>query len=94
MITLIHYSDSTITANEIDSYYTEEYIFDLDKGKSLNVAFGITYYDDNQEMMKVPDYGELIARVKSWNANSGLFWKNVTLRPCTDQELGIAENQN
>ena len=47
-MTLVQFSNSIITVNEIDSFYNEEYSFDLDIDKSLQIAFGITYYDGNE----------------------------------------------
>ena len=65
-------------------------MFDLDKGNnSLGVAFGITYYDSNEEMIVEPDYAIVRARVKSWGDDIGVKWKELELRPCTKEELGI-----
>ena len=57
MMTLFQYSNSIITVNEIDSFYPETYSFDLDKKKALQIAFGLTYYDDNFEMLDIGDVG-------------------------------------
>ena len=45
--------------NEIDSFYNEEYSFDLDIDGSLQIAFGITYYDSNEERLDFGDIGEV-----------------------------------
>ena len=54
----------------------------------MNVAFGITYFDSNPYMIIEPDYGEVVARVKSWDSG-GLYWQNLNLRPCTREDLGM-----
>ena len=66
MLTLLQYNNSIITVNEIDSFYTREYSFDLDIDKNLQVAFGISYYDDNSERLDFDDIGQIVPRIKSW----------------------------
>ena len=56
----------------IDYFYEDDYVFDLDKKPGLNIAFGITYFDDNQEPIDDLDYGEVIGRVKTWGSKGGL----------------------
>ena len=73
----------------IDYFYEDDYVFDLDKRPGLNIAFGITYFDDNQEPIDDLDYGEVIGRVKTWGSEGGLQYQNLKLRPCTYQELGL-----
>ena len=70
MMTLLQYNNSIITVNEIDSYYEQDYIFDLDLNKHLQVAFGITYYDGNSERLDFDDIGRIIPRIKTWNLDS------------------------
>ena len=87
----MQYANSIITVNVVDSHYSDEYIFNLDKGPGFQAAFGLTYYDSNQEMIIEPDYGEIIGRVKSWNNENGVVWQYLDFRPCTQEELGISE---
>ena len=47
LVTLSQYGNSIITNNIIDTHYTSEYVFDLDKKPGFNVAFGMTYYDSD-----------------------------------------------
>ena len=54
-------------ANIIDSQYTDEYVFDLDKKPGFMAAFGMTYYDSNPNMLIEKEYGEIRGRVKGWN---------------------------
>ena len=91
MLTLLQYNNSIITVNEIDSYYTREYSFDLDIDKDLQVAFGITYYDDNSERLDFDDIGQIVPRIKSWKTNQGTTFSDVNFWPCTEEELGIDE---
>ena len=91
MIELVNHGKSTIRLDVIDFYYEESYKFDLDKKPGLNVAFGVTYYDDNPEAIDIdPDYGELTAYVKSWGPDF-LKFRKLKLRPCTPEELGLEE---
>ena len=87
----MQYANSIITVNVVDSHYNDGYVFDLDKGPGFQAAFGLTYYDSNQEMIIEPDYGEIIGRVKSWNNENGVVWQYLDFRPCTQEELGISE---
>ena len=77
MLTLLQYNNSIITVNEIDSYYTREYSFDLDIDKNLQVAFGISYYDDNSERLDFDDIGQIVPRIKSWKTNQGTTFSDV-----------------
>ena len=54
----------------------------------MNVAFGMTYYDSNPNMLIEPDYGEVKGRVRSYDID-GTYWQDLNLRPCTREELGI-----
>ena len=57
--------------NILDSVYTDEYVFNedntLDKKPGFNAAFGMAFYDSNQEMLNVPEYGQIRGRVRGWN---------------------------
>ena len=91
-VTVATWANSIITNNVIDSFYQDDYVFDLDKKPGLQIAFGITYYDSNQEMIVEPDYGELIARVKKWGGDAiGIEWQQLNIRPCTYEELGLGD---
>ena len=91
MMTLLQYNNSIITVNEIDSYYEQDYIFDLDLNKHLQVAFGITYYDGNSERLDFDDIGRIIPRIKTWNLDSRTEFSDLKFRPCTREELGISD---
>ena len=91
-ITVATWANSIITNNVMDSFYQDDYVFDLDKKPGLQVAFGMTYYDSNQEIIIEPDYGELIARVKKWGGDhTGIEWQQLDIRPCTEGELGLGD---
>ena len=57
--------------NVLDSVYSDAYVFNedntLDKKPGFVAAFGMTFYDSNQEMLDVPEYGQIQGRVKGWN---------------------------
>ena len=67
LVTLSAYGNTTVMNNNIDSFYDEEYVFDLDKkDNGFQIAFGITAYDSNIEKIDDPDYATLHARLKQW----------------------------
>ena len=53
--------NSDITFHEEDSYYDASYEFVGDKFYGLQVAFAITAYDGNYEMMNETEYAQLKA---------------------------------
>ena len=62
----------------------------MDKRENgLEIAFGVTNYDDNLEMLDEPEYGEIKAMIKTWSSNSGIKWKELEIRPCEKNELGL-----
>ena len=71
IIELASFGQSTIRLDEIDYHYNDSYVFDLDKKPGLNIAFGFTHYDNNPEPIDDPDYGEVIAEIKTWGGTSG-----------------------
>ena len=89
LLTLLQYNNSIITVNIIDSALTEEYRFDLDVNNSLQVAFGITYYDGNPEMLDFDDVGRLVPRLKTWTKDGPVVFRDLRYRPCTGAELGL-----
>ena len=91
MMTLLNYNNSIITVNEIDSHYNQNYTFDLDIHKNLQVAFGITYYDGNTERLDFDDIGRIIPRIKTWNLDTRTQFRDLKFRPCSREELGISE---
>ena len=71
IIELVGFGQSTVRLDEIDYHYDDSYVFDLDKKPGLNIAFGFTHYDSNTEPIDDPDYGEVIAEIKTWGGTSG-----------------------
>ena len=97
LVTLSVYGNTTVMNNLIDSHYDESYIFDLDKkDNGFQIAFGITAYDDNQEMIDDPDYVTIHARLKEWgNDGMGTTFTELPIRPCTRDDLGLdVENKS
>ena len=93
LATVKQYGNTTITVNSIDTYFDSSYEFDLDKGDGLQIAFALTHYDDNFEMLEEPDYGEIKARIRSWSPETPeTFFTEVEIRPCTYEELGLSDN--
>ena len=62
---------------------TDEYIFDLDVDKSLQVAFGLTYYDENLEMLQFDDVAKIVPRLKTWTKNGPVNFTDLSYRECS-----------
>ena len=89
IVELVGFGQSTVRLDEIDHYYNDSYVFDLDKKPWLNVALGFTHYDSNPEPIDDLDYGEVFADIKTWGGTSGSGHRRINLRPCTYEELGL-----
>ena len=95
MIELTKYGQSTIRLDVVDYYYDETYTFDLDKTPGFNVAFGITYYDNNPDPIDSdPYYGEVYVELVQWGDLVLEDKKTLTLRPCTREELGLENDDH
>ena len=72
MLELRSYGKTRMRLDVIDYYYKDTYDFDLDKTPGLNIAFGITHYDNNTEPLDDLDYGEVVGMIKTWDGTSGI----------------------
>ena len=59
--------NSDVFLLEVDSYFNDTYEFALDKLPGLQVAFGLTAYDGNYEMLNETEYGQIKANIRSWS---------------------------
>ena len=60
------------------------------KAPNLNIAFGLTSYDNNYEAIDDPNYATLRAQMTSWSPEvDTTFQHNLALHPCTREELGL-----
>ncbi len=50
--------------SERDNYFDTD--FEMTTQDGLMLAFGITAYDENYDLIDEPDYGELKAYYKTW----------------------------
>ena len=48
----------------VENYYNDTYKFENDKTPGLNIAFGITRYDNVAEPIDDLDYGEVVGVIK------------------------------
>ena len=58
------YGKTTMRLDVIDFYYKDTDKFNVDKTPGLNIAFGITHYDNVTESIADPDYGEIVGVIK------------------------------
>ncbi len=66
--------------SERDAFFDEKFAFTTDDG--LMMAFGITDYDDNYDLIDEPDFGELKAYYKTWGLEEAP-WVEFTEIPTT-----------
>ena len=71
IIELANFGQSTVRLDIINYHFTEFDVFDLDKKPGLNIAFGITHYDNNPDAIDDLDYGELVAEIKTTDGENG-----------------------
>ena len=91
LITLRNHGNSTITKNAIDSYFNDTYEFDIDKKPGFQIAFGITTYDSNYEMIDEPEFAEIKMSLRYWSPETnGTQFTLIEAHPCTEEELGLA----
>ena len=88
-IKLIEFGDNTIMVSERDSYFDESFSFTTDDG--LMLAFALTAYDENYDMIDEPDYGEIKAYYKTWGLEGAEFiqFTEIPTSQCTNEQLGI-----
>ena len=84
------FGDTKIIESHQESYLNDTFIISSDQG--LNFAYGLTAYDENQEIVEDPSYGVVKAKIGTW----GLDGKHIigrpealTDHPCTKEELGL-----
>ena len=58
------YADTTVQVSDISYHYN--YTEELATQMGFNVAFGLTNFDSDNQIVTDPDYGMIIARMASW----------------------------
>ena len=69
----------------------------FDSSNGLFIAAAITEYDENPEIIEVPEkYGELIINHHRWGLGTNISWERKKLNShyCSDEELGITRGPN
>lgn len=64
LIKLLEFREPTIMMSVRDSYLDTDFEFTSEQG--LRFAFALTAYDENQEPIEDPSYGQVKAYYKSW----------------------------
>lgn len=60
-------SNSDVFLVEVDSYFDDTYEFESDKLPGLQIAFGLTAYDSNYNLLNETEYAQVKARMRSWS---------------------------
>ena len=86
-IKLLTFDETDVMLSARDSYFDYNYEY----SENLAIAFGITAYDSNQEIIEDPSYGVLNPYYKTWGFTDSVEVKFEALktRPCTEAELHI-----
>ena len=67
-----------------------DYVFNMDKKKrGFEVAFAFTPFDDDEELLFEPDYGEVKVFLKHWDVDGSTQFDEAVLRTCSEEELGV-----
>ena len=67
-----------LSEHTILNKFDHTYEFTMDKNnRGLEIAFGFTPFDDNEEPLHEPDYGELKAFMKKWNETVGAHFHEL-----------------
>ena len=67
MATVVMRSNSDVFLVEVDSYFDDTYVFESDKLPGLQIAFGLTAYDSNYNLLNETEYAQVKARMRSWS---------------------------
>ena len=82
--------------HEVDSFFGAQDVFNIDKGggNNFNIAFGLMSYDwPDTEKYDFSKYATIKAQIRSWAPHiSGVIRKDLPLKPCTRDELGIGDD--
>ena len=91
LLRLTGFKEPQIMLSVRDSYYGTDFEFTSDDG--LMIAFGLTQYDSNQEIIEDPTYGILNGYYKSWGIiqKSGTDFTLLPTTQCTRAQLGLPQ---
>ena len=94
LIILIERSDFEVKQSVRGNYFTSDDVFTYKNG--FNIAFGFTAYDNEQEWILDPTYGELIAYTRGWGTKADgtffRFFNELETHVCTSTELGLNDD--
>ena len=89
-LSLYTFGNSNISTHTVVNNFDNSYEFNLDKRKrGFEIAFAFTGVDGDLEMLDEPDYGEVKAFIKYWDAETSTTYRELYSRPCNEQELGL-----
>ena len=84
-ISLYNNDNSYISTHTVVNNFDNSYEFNLDKRKrGFDIAFAFTGVDGNVEMLDEPDYGEVKAFIKYWDAETSTTYRELYSRPCNE----------
>ena len=88
---LLFFGDSRTNASLEDSAFDDTEIWST--GNGLEFAFAITDFDDEQESIEDPSYGQLLAQYQEWGLENlhGNGFFPIPLKSCSHEDLGLDE---
>ena len=94
MDVLIHRKDIDILLTKQEFHFSDTDVIGAEQG--LNIAVGFTAFDNNQEWILTPQYGELVFNSLSWGSHpNGTFYlerERLDTHRCTREELGLTND--
>ena len=79
-----------------DQAFTSEDVFSFENG--FNFAIGFTAFDNEEEEILDPSYGELIVQTREWGVKpDGSFireFNQLDTHLCSEEELGLSEDKS
>ena len=94
-----NYDDSTVMSSVRDTYWSDDdkWRSTAEEGREnggLQIAFGISAFDGNQEPIDNPNIGRVVARYQTWgftDDNLGFHLSDpIPVRRCSRVDVGIA----
>ena len=92
---LVSFGENTVMVSPRDNYFDSNFEFTTNDG--LMLAFALTEFDENSDVIEDPDYGELKAYYNTWglkdSPDAGEVFTEIPTSFCTKKQLGLAEDQ-
>ena len=94
MDVLIYNKDIDLILTKQEYHFSDTDVISAEQG--LNIAVGFTAFDNEQEWILTPEYGELVFNALSWGSHpNGTFYlerERLDSHICHKEELGLSDD--